>query len=91
MFFLSSLQQQIGTNLTAYVTSDFAQHSLLSTTQVVASIIGAVAKLPIAKIINIWGRAEGYALMVTLCTIGLVMMAACNSVQMYCAAQVCYL
>lgn len=89
VFFVSSLQQQIATNLTPYVTSAFAQHSLLSTTQVVSSIVGAVAKLPIAKIINIWGRAEGYILMVAICTIGLVMMAACNSVEMYAAAQVC--
>lgn len=35
-----------------------------------SSIIGAVAKLPIAKIIDIWGRAEGYMLMVFLCTLG---------------------
>lgn len=35
-----------------------------------SSIIGAVAKLPIAKIIDIWGRAEGYILMVLLCTLG---------------------
>lgn len=35
-----------------------------------SSIIGAVAKLPVAKIIDIWGRAEGYIMMVTLSTLG---------------------
>lgn len=53
-----------------YVTSAFSEHSLVATTTVLSSIIGAVAKLPIAKIIDIWGRAEGYSLMVFLCTIG---------------------
>jgi Na+/melibiose symporter-like transporter len=70
VFFINSLQQQITGNLTPYVTSAFSKHALLSTTSVMASIIGAVAKLPIAKIIDIWGRAEGYVLMVLLCTLG---------------------
>lgn len=70
VFFVNSLQQQITGNLTPYVTSAFSQHALLSTTSVMSSIIGAVAKLPIAKIIDIWGRAEGYMLMVFLCTLG---------------------
>jgi hypothetical protein len=35
-----------------------------------SSIIGAVSKLPIAKIIDIWGRAQGYMLMVFLATLG---------------------
>ncbi|KAL1957863.1 hypothetical protein VTO42DRAFT_5428 [Malbranchea cinnamomea] len=90
VFFVSSLQQQIATNLTPYVTSAFSKHSLLSTTQIVSSIIGAVAKLPIAKIVNIWGRAEGYISMVAICSIGLIMMARCRSVEMYAAAQVFY-
>lgn len=70
VFFVNSLQQQTTNSLTPYVTSAFAKHSLLSTTTVMSSIIGAVAKLPIAKIIDIWGRAEGYILMVLLCTLG---------------------
>ncbi|KAI9753681.1 MAG: hypothetical protein M4579_005033, partial [Chaenotheca gracillima] len=90
VFYVNSLQQQISGNLTAYVTSAFSQHALLATTSVMSSIIGAVAKLPIAKIIDIWGRAEGYMLMVALCTLGLIMMAACNNVETYAAAQVFY-
>jgi hypothetical protein len=70
VFFVNSLQQQIGGNLTAYVTSEFEAHPLLATTSVMSSIIGAVAKLPIAKIIDIWGRTEGYILMVIFSTVG---------------------
>ena len=35
-----------------------------------SSIIGGVARLPVAKIIDIWGRAEGYMLMVLCLIIG---------------------
>ncbi|PGH26453.1 hypothetical protein AJ80_01952 [Polytolypa hystricis UAMH7299] len=90
VFLMSSLIQQVSSNLTPYVTSAFSKHSLLATTSIMSSIIGAVAKLPIAKIINLWGRAEGYIVMVTLCTIGLIMMALCNGVETYAAAQVFY-
>lgn len=70
VFYVNSLQQQVTGSLSPYVTSAFSEHSLVATTTVLSSIIGAVAKLPIAKIIDIWGRAEGYSLMVFLCTIG---------------------
>lgn len=86
--FVNSLQQQITTNLGVYVTSSFMLHSLYSTTSVLSSVIGGVSKFPIAKIIDIWGRVEGFILMTFLCTIGLIMMAACKNVETYAAAQV---
>lgn len=70
MFYVSSLQQQINGNLTIYVTSSFAEHPLTATTSIVSSIVGAVAKLPIARVIDIWGRTEGYIAMVILSTLG---------------------
>lgn len=70
MFFINSLQQQTTGNLTPYVTSSFALHELVSTISVVSSIIGGVLKLPIAQLINLWGRAEGYACMICLCVLG---------------------
>ncbi|KAB2571280.1 Siderophore iron transporter mirB [Lasiodiplodia theobromae] len=88
--FVNSLQQQITTNLGVYVTSSFMLHSLYSTTSVLSSVIGGVSKFPIAKIIDIWGRVEGFILMTFLCTIGLIMMAACKNVETYAAAQVFY-
>lgn len=70
VFYVNSLQQQISGNLTVYVTSAFAGHPLTATTSVMSSIIGAVAKLPTAKIIDIWGRTEGYVLMIIIATLG---------------------
>lgn len=40
------------------------------------------------KLIDVWGRPEGLALCVVLMTLGSIMMAATNSVQMYAAAEV---
>jgi MFS family permease len=53
-------------------------------------IIGGLTKLPLAKLIDIWGRPQGYIVMVGSLALGLVLMAACNSVELYCAAQIFY-
>jgi MFS family permease len=84
------MQQGTTGLLTPYVTSNFAQHSLTAATYIMSSIIGGLFKLPLAKLIDIWGRPQGYALMVFFMTIGLIMMAACNSVTTFAAAQVFY-
>ena len=57
-------------NLRPYVTSAFRRHGLLPTTTVVSSIVGGVCRLPIAKIIDIWGRVEGFLLMTAIMVIG---------------------
>ncbi|OGM46803.1 hypothetical protein ABOM_005026 [Aspergillus bombycis] len=88
--FAVSLQQEVTTNLAPYVTSSFELHSLTATTQVIAGVIGGVSNLPIAKVLDLWGRTEGFSVMTVCCTIGLAMMAACRNVQVYAAAQVLY-
>ncbi|EOD53017.1 Major facilitator superfamily [Neofusicoccum parvum] len=90
VFFVDSLEQQISNNLLPYVYSSFAAHSLVTTASIMSSIIGAVVKLPIAKMIDIWGRPQGYVVMIMIATIGLILLAACKSVEMYAAAQVFY-
>ncbi|KAM5473414.1 hypothetical protein MauCBS54593_002209 [Microsporum audouinii] len=88
VFFVNSLQQQMASSLNPYVTSAFAKHSLLSTISVVSSLVGAIMKLPVSKIIDIWGRTEGYILMVAFCVLGMIMMATSNSIEAFAAAQV---
>lgn len=90
VYFVNSLQQQITGNLLPYVMSDFASHSLVPVTGIVSQILGGVLKLPIAQLINIWGRPQGLVIMTALCTIGLILMAVCNNVQTYAAAQCFY-
>lgn len=76
--------------MTPYVTSSFKEHSLTAVTSVLSSIIGGLSKLPLAKILDVWGRPQGFAIMVAFLTIGLIMMAGCNNVKTYAAAQVFY-
>ncbi|TDZ21535.1 MFS siderochrome iron transporter 1 [Colletotrichum orbiculare MAFF 240422] len=83
-----SMQQQMNSNLSAYVTSSFSRHGLTATTGIVASLAGGVSQLPLAKILNIFGRMEGYILAHALCCFGLILMAVCRNVETYAAAQV---
>jgi len=72
------------------VTSAFQLHSLTAATGVMSSIIGGLSALPLAKILDIWGRPHGFAITTFLLVLGLIMMAACQNVQTYAAAQVFY-
>ena len=55
-----------------------------------SSIIGGVLKLPLAKVLDIWGRPQGFLITVVFMEIGLIMMAVCENVETYAAAQVFY-
>ncbi|OJJ30623.1 hypothetical protein ASPWEDRAFT_121479 [Aspergillus wentii DTO 134E9] len=88
--FVDTMQQGMSGSLTPYVTSSFNEHSLTAATSIMSGIIGGLFKLPLAKILDIWGRPQGFALMMVVLTIGLVMMAGCNNVKTYAAAQVFY-
>ncbi|OTA54821.1 MFS general substrate transporter [Hypoxylon sp. EC38] len=88
--FILAFESSMSGTLIAYVTSDFEMHSLLTTAQVVASICGGVSRIPIAKIIDIWGRPEGFALMTCLATLGVILMAVSRNVETYAAALVFY-
>jgi hypothetical protein len=70
VFFIGSLQQQTTANLTPYVTSSFMMHSLVSTIAIVSQIVSGVLKLPIAKLLDMWGRIEGFVVMLASCMIG---------------------
>ena len=57
--------------LTQFAYSEFSAAPLVPITNVLSSIIGGLTRLPIAKVLDIWGRAQGYPLMVFCCTIGM--------------------
>ncbi|KAL2839510.1 major facilitator superfamily domain-containing protein [Aspergillus pseudoustus] len=88
VYFAMLMQQNASTSLTPYVTSAFLLHSLTPTVTILSSVIGGVCNLTIAKILDIFGRPQGYAFSLLITTIGLIMMAATDSVEMYAAAQV---
>lgn len=88
IYFAISLEEVVLRSLNPYVTSSFSLHSLTAATTIMSSIIGGLAKIPTAKILDTWGRPQGMALMTFIWVVGYVMMAACDNVQTYAAAQV---
>lgn len=90
LYFVNAFQGQILSNLTPYVTSDFEEHSLLTVIYIVSNCMSAAAYIPVAKILDLWGRAEGFLIMVSFATLGLILMASCSDLYTFCAAQVFY-
>ncbi|KAK4166929.1 putative siderophore iron transporter [Cladorrhinum sp. PSN259] len=90
IYFVDAMQQNMANNLSPYVTSEFNSHSLTSAVNIFAYLIAGLSKIPLAKILDIWGRPHGFILMLICLTIGLAMMAGCNNVKTFAAAQVFY-
>ncbi|KAL7907345.1 major facilitator superfamily domain-containing protein [Trichoderma velutinum] len=88
VYFVVLMQQGAEAALNPFVTSAFQQHSLTPTVGILASVIGGVCNLTVAKILDIFGRPQGYAMSLLITTVGLIMMAATTNVEMYAAAQV---
>lgn len=75
--------------MSPYVTSDFKSHSLLTVIGIVSDSITAAIYIPMAKLLDVWGRAEGFLLMVGSSTLGVILMATSHNLATFCAAQVC--
>ncbi|KAF2150515.1 MFS general substrate transporter [Myriangium duriaei CBS 260.36] len=90
IYIVNSFQEQLVGQFSVFVTSDFSAAPLVTTTGIFAQIIGGLARLPVAKILDVWGRPQGLSIMVFCLTLGLIIMAACNNVETYAAGQVFY-
>ncbi|KAL2848920.1 siderophore iron transporter mirB [Aspergillus pseudoustus] len=87
LYFVNGLNNNLTSNLDPYITSDFQTHSLINVIGVVKSVMGAACLMPIAKVLNIWDRTVGMAIMILIAIMGLIMMACCQNIATYCAAQ----
>lgn len=90
LYLTNAFQASITNNLTPYITSGFEEHSLLTVIYIVSNSMAAAVYIPTAKLLDLWGRAEGFLVMVSLATIGLILMAVCRNLSTFCAAQVFY-
>lgn len=90
LYLTNAFQSSITSTLTPYVTSGFEEHSLLTVISIVSNSMAAAVYIPTAKLLDLWGRAEGFAVMVGFATLGLILMAVSKSLGTYCAAQVFY-
>ncbi|KAK7423236.1 hypothetical protein QQZ08_009132 [Neonectria magnoliae] len=88
VYFVMLMQQGSAAALNPYVTSAFQYHSLTPTVGILSSVVGGACNLTVAKILDIFGRPQGYAMSLVIATVGLIMMAATTTVEMYAAAQV---
>lgn len=88
VYFVTAIDSVAMGALAPYVTSSFMLHSLTPTVSIISTIATGVCNLSTAKILDVIGRPQGYALGVFITTLGLIMMAATTSVEIYAAAQV---
>ncbi|KAI3154706.1 hypothetical protein DTO046C5_8557 [Penicillium roqueforti] len=63
VYFVNNLNSSLTANLSAYITSDFSEHSLLTVIAVVTSVMGAACLMPIAKVLNLFDRTVGFVIM----------------------------
>lgn len=90
IYFVDAAGRGVDEALAPFVTSAFKEHALTPTVEVLACVLDGVVKLTLAKILDIFGRPQGLLLSIVFTTLGLVVMAACNSVSTFAAAQVLY-
>lgn len=88
IYFVASTQEVVVRTLNPFVVSTFNAHSLTAVVGVISSLFGGLSKLVIAKLLDTWGRPHGLVLTMIIWVLGFILMASCNSVEMYCAAQV---
>lgn len=77
-------------NYEAYATSSTSQHSLLSTVNVIRSVIAAAAQPTAAKIADVFGRVELICASVFFYVLGTVVQAVANDVKTFCGGSVLY-
>lgn len=89
-FFMMALQSALSSTVMLAAYADFQQAPQVATSNILYSIIGGVLKLPIARMLNIWGRAEGLLVFIGVYTLGLIILAACNGPDSFAAGNVLF-
>ncbi|KAM5347544.1 hypothetical protein ACJ41O_007368 [Fusarium nematophilum] len=90
MFLTNGFRISVLYTLQPYLTSEWQQHSLLTVINIVSDTLTAAVYIPMAKVLDAWGRAEGFLVMLGFSTLGLILMAAAQNLATFCAADVFY-
>ncbi|KAK4105646.1 siderophore iron transporter-like protein mirB [Parathielavia hyrcaniae] len=88
--FVDMLQNYIDSGLNPYITSAFGSHGLLTVGTVISTALGGCVPLTMAKVIDIWGRVEGFCMMLLICVLGMIVKAVCTNVQSYIGGHILY-
>ncbi|KAJ5631994.1 MFS general substrate transporter [Penicillium lividum] len=89
-YFMLSLHEYIGSNVLYYAYSKFNSAPQVTTAFILANIIGGVLKLPIGKLLGLWGRAEGLMVFLVVYLVGMILLAACTGPKSFAAGYVFY-
>jgi len=89
-FFMLALQSSIMFLASSEFFSSAAIAPANATASILGGIVGGVLRIPIAKILNIWGRTEGYVIFFFVYLIGLIVLASCNDATTYAAGYTLY-
>ncbi|KAL2851027.1 putative siderochrome-iron transporter [Aspergillus pseudoustus] len=89
-FLVLALHSSMGANVLVHAYADFSSAPEISTAAILATVVGGVMKLPVAKILNIWGRAEGLLVFSCLFLLGIIVLATCTGPDGYAAGYVMY-
>ncbi|KAJ6136610.1 MFS general substrate transporter [Penicillium capsulatum] len=89
-FFLHVIQSSISSSVVQTAYGNFKAAPQVSTAQILSNVIGGVLKLPIAKIPNLWGRAEGLFVFTVVYMVGIIMLASCNGPNVFAAGYILY-
>lgn len=85
-----ALQSSVSSNVIQNAYATFEAAPQVSTASIAASVISGVVRLPAAKLLNVWGRTEGFLVFVGVYLLGLVILAACNNPSSYAVGYVLY-
>jgi MFS family permease len=85
-----AFQSAIGNVLLFTALADFQSAPAVATANILSTIVGGVLKLPIAKVLNLWGRSEGLIISLIVYILGIIILAACTGPDSYAAGYVLY-
>lgn len=85
-----AFQSSIGFNLLYQAYNNFSSAPQVSTAAILSNIIGGVLRLPIAKVLNIWGRTEGLLVFLVVYIVGIIILAASHNPGAYAAGYVLF-
>ncbi|OAX82443.1 hypothetical protein ACJ72_03205 [Emergomyces africanus] len=88
--FVDMLLTSVQFALNPFITSSFDKHGLLASVSIVSTILSGCSTLTLAKIVDIWGRIEGFIFMLVIVIIGLIMKATCQNMEAYVGAHTLY-
>ncbi|KAK4870757.1 hypothetical protein LT330_005105 [Penicillium expansum] len=88
--FMLAFHSNISGFLINYIQGGFKTAPQVSTSYILANIVGGVLKLPLGKTLNLWGRAEALVVSTSIYLLGMVILAACEGPNGYAAGYVLY-